>query len=71
MLVDKIIIILGKIIKEEVINYNIKVRWFVPLDVTYAHCKVDSILYKIDIYDGWLGQYGQTSCFLKSLPQLM
>jgi len=71
MLVNKITTILRKIVIEKVIDYNIRVRWFVPLDVTYAHCKVDSILHKIDIYDGWMGQYGQTSCFLNSLPQLM
>jgi hypothetical protein len=40
-----------------VIDHNSKVRWFVPLNTTYAHCKIATILYKIDIYDGWMGSY--------------
>jgi hypothetical protein len=26
------------------------------LDATYVHCKVASILHKIGIYNGWMGQ---------------
>jgi hypothetical protein len=68
MLVDNAVVILGKVILKEVIDHNIKVRWFVPLDATYIHCRITSILYKIDIYDGLMEQYhGQTNCFPKNL----
>ncbi len=50
MLVDNVVIILGKIVVEEVIDCNSRVRWTFPLDATSVHCKVVSILYKIDIY---------------------
>jgi hypothetical protein len=51
-LVDNATKILGKIVVEEVIDHNIKVRWFVPLDATSVHYRVSPILYKINIYDG-------------------
>jgi hypothetical protein len=54
---------LGKVVVKEVIDHSNKVRWFLPLNVTYVHCKIALILYKIDIYDWFMGQYGQTSCF--------
>jgi hypothetical protein len=44
------IIILGKIIIVEIIDHNNRVRWNLPLDATYVHCKVTSILYRINIY---------------------
>jgi hypothetical protein len=50
MLVDNVVVILGKIIVEEIVDCNNRVRWNLPLDATYVHCKVASILYKIDIY---------------------
>jgi hypothetical protein len=49
VLVDNEIIILKKIVPDEVIDYNIKVRWFVPLDATYVHSRIASILYKFDL----------------------
>jgi hypothetical protein len=52
MLVDNVVVILGKVVVNEEIDHNIRVRWFVPLDATYVHCRLTSILYKIDIYDG-------------------
>jgi hypothetical protein len=45
------VIILGKVVVKEIINCSNRVRWNLPLDATYVHCKVASILYKlIDIY---------------------
>ncbi len=43
-------IILGKIVIEKIIDRSNKVKWNLPLDATYVHCIVTSILYKIDIY---------------------
>jgi hypothetical protein len=57
MLVDNAIVILRKVIVNEVIDHNIRVTWFVPLDATYVHYKVTTILCKIDIYDGLMEQY--------------
>jgi len=45
-----VVLILGKVMVEEIIDHNNKVRWILPLDATYAHCKIASILYKIYIY---------------------
>ncbi len=50
MLVDNVVLILGELVIEEIINCSNKLRWNLPLDATYVHCKVASILYKIDIY---------------------
>ncbi len=50
MLVDNMVVMLGEIVIQEIINCNCRVRWNLPLDVTYVHCKVPSILYKIYIY---------------------
>ncbi len=50
MLVDNVVLILGKIIVEKIIDCSSKVRWNLPLDSTYVLCRVTSILYKIDIY---------------------
>jgi hypothetical protein len=58
MLVDNMITILGKVVIEKVIDWNNQVRWFVSLNATYVHCKIASILYNIDIYDGFMEQYG-------------
>jgi hypothetical protein len=67
MLVDNAVVISWKVVIKEVIDHSIRVRWFVPLDVTYVHCRT-SILYKIDIYDGLMEQYhGQTFFSLKNL----
>jgi hypothetical protein len=41
---------MGKVVVEEIIHCNNKVRWNLPLDATYVHCRITSILYKIDIY---------------------
>jgi hypothetical protein len=43
-------IILGKIVIEKIIDRSNGVKWNLPLDATYVHCIVISILYKIDIY---------------------
>ncbi len=40
MLVDNVILILGKIIIKEIIDRNSKVRWNLPLDATYVHCRI-------------------------------
>jgi hypothetical protein len=45
-----VVVILRKIIVEEIIDHNNRVRWNLPQDATYVNCKVTSILYKIDIY---------------------
>jgi len=50
MLIDNVVVILGKEIIKEVIDHSSKMRWNLPLDATYVHYKVASILYKIDIY---------------------
>jgi hypothetical protein len=50
VLANNVVIILGKAVIEEVIDPS-RVRWILPLDATYVHCRVTSILYKIDIYD--------------------
>jgi len=50
MLINNVILILGKIVVEEIINRSSRVRWNSPLDATYVQCKVTSLLYKIDIY---------------------
>jgi hypothetical protein len=44
------VIILGKIVIEEIINCNNKMKWNLPLDATYVHCRMVSILYKTNIY---------------------
>jgi len=41
---------IGKVVVEEIINHSSKVKWNLPQDSTYVHCRVTSILYKIDIY---------------------
>jgi hypothetical protein len=51
VLANNVVIILGKVAIEEVIDCSSRVRWILPLDATYVHCRVASILYKIDIYD--------------------
>jgi hypothetical protein len=48
VLVDNATIILRKIVVDEIIDCNIRVRWCVPLDATYVHSRVASILYKFD-----------------------
>jgi hypothetical protein len=59
MLINNMVIILGKVVLKEIINHSNRVRWNFPLDATYVQCRVASILYKIDIYTTiW-----QTSCF--------
>jgi ribosomal protein S19E (S16A) len=50
MLVNNVVVIVGKVVVEEIIDRTSKVRWNLPLDATYVHCRVASILYKIDIY---------------------
>jgi len=50
VLVNNMVIILGKIVMKEIIDRSIKVRRNLPLDATYVHCRVTSILHKIDIY---------------------
>jgi hypothetical protein len=50
VLVDNMVLILGKIIVEEIIDRSNKVRWILPLDATYVHYRVASILYKMYIY---------------------
>jgi hypothetical protein len=50
MLADNVVVILGKVIVEEIIDRNNRVKWNLPVDATYVHCKVASISYKIDIY---------------------
>jgi hypothetical protein len=42
-----------------------------PLNATYVHYEVASILYKFYICDGLMGQYGQTIYFLQKLLQLI
>ncbi len=50
MLVDNVVLILGKLIIKDIIDCRCRVRWNLPLDATYVHCIIASILYKIDIY---------------------
>jgi hypothetical protein len=49
VLVDITTIILKKIVVDEVIDHNIRVKWFVPLVATCVHCRIASILYKFDL----------------------
>jgi hypothetical protein len=51
VLTNNVVIILGKVVVEEVMDPSSRVRWILPLYATYVYCKVVSILYKIDIYD--------------------
>jgi hypothetical protein len=44
------VLILGKVVVEEIIDQSSRVRWNLPLNATYVHCGVALILYKIDIY---------------------
>jgi len=46
----KMVLILKKRVIEKIIDHNSNVRCILPLDITYVHCKVASILYRIDIY---------------------
>jgi hypothetical protein len=57
------VVLLGKVIIEEVIGHSNRVKVDLPLNATYGHYRIASILYKFDIYDLFMGQYGQTSCF--------
>jgi ribosomal protein S19E (S16A) len=50
MLVNNVVVIVGEVMVEEIIDHTNKVKWNLPLDATYVHCRVASILYKIDIY---------------------
>ncbi len=45
------VVIVGKVVVEEIIDRTNKVRWNLPLDATNVHYRVASILYKIDIYE--------------------
>jgi hypothetical protein len=45
-----VVLILGKVVVEKIIDHSSRVRWNLPLDATYVDCRVASILYKIDIY---------------------
>jgi hypothetical protein len=65
------VVLLGKIIVEEVIDRSNRVKVDLPLNTTYGHYRIASILYKFDIYDLFMGQYGQISSFPKNLSQLM
>jgi hypothetical protein len=44
------VVIVGKVVVEEIIDRTSKVRWNLPLDATNVHYRVALILYKIDIY---------------------
>jgi len=50
MLINNVVIILGKVVLKKIINHSNRVRWNFPLDAPYVHCRVTSILYIIDIY---------------------
>jgi hypothetical protein len=50
MLVNNVVLTLGKVVVEEIIDCSNKVRGNLPLDATYVQCRITSILYKIDIY---------------------
>jgi hypothetical protein len=62
-----VVIILGKVIVEKIIDCSSKVRWNLPLNATYVHCIITSILYKIGIYGAMSKQVASP----KSLAQLM
>jgi hypothetical protein len=49
VLFNNVVLLLGKIIVEEIIDYSNRVKWNLPLDATYVHCNIASILYKINI----------------------
>jgi hypothetical protein len=68
MLVNNVILILGKVVVEEIINCSSKVRWNLPLDGTYVYCIIASILYKIDILYNNMGKQVVSP---KSLSQLI
>ncbi len=50
MLNNNMVIILKKVVIEEIVDHSSRVRWNLPLDATYVHCNITSILDKIDIY---------------------
>jgi hypothetical protein len=50
VLVDNMVLIMGKLVIKDILYCNSRVTWNLPLDVTYVHCRIASILYKIDIY---------------------
>ncbi len=50
MLINNMVIILGKVVLKEIINHSNRVRWNFPLDAPYVHFRVTSILYIIDLY---------------------
>jgi hypothetical protein len=44
------VLILGKVVVEEIKDHSSRVSWKLPLDATYVLYIVASILYKIDVY---------------------
>ncbi len=40
VLVNNVVVILGKVVVEEIIDYNNRVKWNLALNATYVHCRV-------------------------------
>jgi hypothetical protein len=40
VLIDNATIILGKVVVKEVVDPNIRVRWFIVSNATYVHCRL-------------------------------
>jgi hypothetical protein len=59
MLVNNVVLILGKVIVEKIIDHSSRVRWNLPLD---QHMYIISNL-NIVQKSIFIQQYGQTNCF--------
>jgi hypothetical protein len=40
MLVNNVVVIVGKVVVVEIVDRTSKVRWNLPLDTIYVHCRV-------------------------------
>jgi hypothetical protein len=64
MLVDNVVVILGKV----VVDHNTTVKWFLLLNATYVNYKIGSILYLELIFMIYLsGIMGKQNVYPKSL----
>jgi hypothetical protein len=44
MLIDNVVLILGKIVVEEIIDHSSRVKWKLPLNAKYVHYIIASIV---------------------------
>jgi len=68
VLVNNTIVILGRVLIEEVIDYSIKVGWFELVNTTYVHYKIFQYCTKLTfMMDGW-GNTGKQVVSLRVCP---